>query len=168
MQVTLQAVIMMTAECYSLNRLDGDWDRRVQLIEAVLRELLQVVDWVSHFNKFGNPIRHYVGMGEVRIALKAGTGYGWRIAGQLRSLGFESPALVAADWTPEEKQEWQPWNELLHGFLDHSAADMDLAGGVLLRATQLTCMRQTRQGRAYCMLSIWVAMAPLEMLGHLS
>ena len=77
MQVAVPTVRMMTAECYGLIRPDGDWDRRVQLTEDVLRELLLVVDWVSHFNKFGNPIRRYVGMEEVRITLDAGTGYGW-------------------------------------------------------------------------------------------
>ena len=109
MQVAVPVVRMMTAECYGLIRPDGDWDRSVQLTEAVLRELLQVVDWVSHFNKFGNPIRRYVGMEEIRITLDAGTGYGWRIDGQFRSLGFESAALAAAaDWKVGEKQEWQP------------------------------------------------------------
>ena len=44
MQVAVLAVRMVTAECYGLIRPDGDWDRRVQLTEAVLRELLQVVD----------------------------------------------------------------------------------------------------------------------------
>ena len=76
MQVAVPAVRMMTAECYGLIRPDGDWDRRVQLTEAVLRELLLVMDWVSHFNEFGNPIRRYVGMEEIRITLDAGTGYG--------------------------------------------------------------------------------------------
>ena len=57
MQVAVPAMRMMIAECYGLIRPDGDWDRKVLLTEAVLHELLQVVDWVSHFNKFGNPIR---------------------------------------------------------------------------------------------------------------
>ena len=75
-----------------------------QLTEAVLRELLLIVDWVSHFNKFGNFIRRYVGKEEVRVTLDAGTGYGWRIDGQFRSLGSESAALVAAaDWKAGEK-----------------------------------------------------------------
>ena len=53
-------------------------------------------------------------MEEVRITLDACTGYGWRIDGQVRSLGFEWPVFVAAaDWKPGEKQAWQPWNELL-------------------------------------------------------
>ena len=114
MQVAVPAVRRMTAECYGLIRPDGDWDRTVRLTEAVLHELLQVVDWVSHFNRFGNPIRRCVAMEEVRVALDAGTGDGWRIDGRVRSLGFDSPALAtAADWKPDEKQEWQPWNELL-------------------------------------------------------
>ena len=50
LQVAVPAVRMMTAECYGLIWPDGDWDRRVQLTEAVLRELVLVVDWVSHFN----------------------------------------------------------------------------------------------------------------------
>ena len=54
-QVAVPAVRMMTAECYGLIWPDGDWDRRVQLTEAVLRELLRVVDWMSHFNKLGTP-----------------------------------------------------------------------------------------------------------------
>ena len=101
-------------QCYGLIRPGGDWDRTGRLTEAVLHELLQVVDWVSHFNRFGNPIRRYVGMDEVIVTLDAGSIYGWRIEGRVRSLRFNSPALAtAADWKPGEKREWQPWNELL-------------------------------------------------------
>ena len=86
----------------------------MRLTEVVLHELLQVVDWVSHFNRFGNPIGRYVGMDEVRVTLDARTVYDWRVDGRVRSLGFDSPALAtAAEWKPDEKQEWQPWNELL-------------------------------------------------------
>ena len=114
MQVAAPTVRLTTAESYGPIRPDGDWDRRVQLMEAVLRELLQVVDWVSHFNKFENPIRRYDGREEIRITLDEGTCYNWRIDGQFRSLRFESAALAAAaDWKAVEKQEWQPWNELL-------------------------------------------------------
>ena len=51
----------------------------------------------------GNPIRRCVAMEEVRVALDADTGDGWRIDGRLRSLGFDSPALAtAANWKPDE------------------------------------------------------------------
>ena len=106
MQVAVPAVRMMTAECYGLIRPEGDSDRTIILTNEVLNELLLVMDWVAHFNRFGNPIRRYVGMEEIRITLDAGTGYGWRIDGRVRSLDFTAPELaVAKDWAPGEKAE---------------------------------------------------------------
>ena len=148
MQVAVPAVRMMTTACYALIRPDGDWDRKIVLTEEVLRELLQIVDWIYHFNKFGNPIRRYVGMEEVRITIDAGTGYGWRIDGKVRSLGFESPELAtAADWGPDEKAEWQPWNELLAVEKCLQEESARLAGlTVLIKPDATTTVRYVNKG----------------------
>ena len=87
-------------------------------------------------------------MEEVRVTLDAGTGYGWRIDGRVRSLGFDSPALAtAADWKPDEKQEWQPWNELL-AVEKRLIEEAGRLGGltVLIRPDATTTVRYVNKG----------------------
>ena len=114
MQIAVPAVRMMTSACYGLIRPDGDWDRSVQLTGPVIRELLEVMQWITYFNEVGNPIRRYVGMREVRIQVDAGTGFGWRLDDAYRSHEFGPHVRAAAgEWTPKELELWQPWKELL-------------------------------------------------------
>ena len=66
------------------------------LSESVLSELAQAVEWIVFFNRFGNPIRPFVGMKELRIMVDAGTGLGWRIDGQERRSAEPGTLGVAA------------------------------------------------------------------------
>jgi hypothetical protein len=148
MQIAVPAVRMMTAECYKLIRPDGDWDRSIKLTDAVVKELLEVLQWISFFNSVGNPIKRYVGMREVRILVDAGTGFGWRLDGVSRSHEFGAHVRAAAgDWDADEAALWQPWKELMAVEKCLLAEGDSLRGAlVLLRPDATTTVRYINKG----------------------
>ena len=114
MQLAVPAVRMMSAGLYKLVRPEGNWDRSVPLTRVVLSELAGAVDWVRQYSKFGNPIRRFTGMKELRICVDAGTGFGWRIDGADRTAEFEGDVLAKSlEWGAGEEELFQPWKELL-------------------------------------------------------
>jgi hypothetical protein len=112
MQLAVPAVRMMSAGLYKLVRPEGNWDRSVPLTRVVLSELAGAVDWVRQYSKFGNPIRRFTGMKELRICVDAGTGFGWRIDGADRTAEFEGDVLAKSlEWGVREEELFQPWKE---------------------------------------------------------
>ena len=116
----------------------------------LIKELLEVLQWISFFNSVGNPIKRYVGMCEVRILVDAGTGLGWRLDGVSRSHEFGAHARAAAgDWNADEAALWQPWKELMAVDPEKCLlAEGDSLRGalVLLRPDATTTVRYINKG----------------------
>ena len=114
MQIAVPMVRMLASEGYGLLRPGGDWDAVTVLSVEALRGLERAAECVAVFNDFGNPIRKYVGMAEIRLLVDAGTGIGWRLEGKTRSLQLTPDMRAAArEWANGERGEYQCWNELL-------------------------------------------------------
>jgi hypothetical protein len=114
LMVAVPAVRMLTREAYALVRPEGQWDNSTALTEEVVKELLEVMEYIVKFNRVGNPIRRFIGMTEVRILVDAGTGYGWRVDGKIRMHEFGAGLkAVAAEWDDSGERDFaQCWKEL--------------------------------------------------------
>jgi hypothetical protein len=149
MQIAVPAVRMMTHESYKLIRPEGEWDNATVLTKEVVEELMQVVQWIVQFNKVGNPIRRFCGMTELVLTVDAGSGYGWKLEGLVRSEQMSEDArFVAREWAHGEEELWQCWKELLAVKECLLEEKERLAGRfVLVRADATTTIRYINSGK---------------------
>ena len=149
MRIAVPAVSMMTHECYKLLRPEGEWDNSVKLTTAVVEELMHVVEWIVEYNTQGNPIRRFIGMTELLVTVDAGTGYGWRVDGVVRSEApSERSRLVACQWVGDEGELHQCWKELLALKRSLEEEAEALSGRcVLVRADATTTLRYVNKGK---------------------
>jgi hypothetical protein len=149
MRIAVPAVAMMTHECYSLLRPEGEWDNTTVLTRAVVEELVGVMDWIVKYNAQGNPIRRFTGMEELVLTVDAGTGYGWRLDGRVRTEApTDASRLEAREWVGDEGELHQCWKELLALKRSLEEEAVKLKGKfVLVRADATTTLRYVNKGK---------------------
>ena len=116
MSVAIPAARLLTRACYQLVRPDKQegYDKEVVVSEEVRWEMNMLLKWIDVWNRKGAPIHRRIQMQEVRVMADAGSGWGYRLDGEVRSLELSAEVVAhAGEWSDEERDMFQPWKELL-------------------------------------------------------